>query len=257
MNEIITIDLNCDLGEGMAADDQIMPFISSANISCGFHAGDDETMESTVAMCLKHHVAIGVHPGFDDKGNFGRRDIQLSSAQEYYRLVFRQIEILQTVASKMNAKLHHVKPHGALYNMSAKDPQIAAAIATAVKDFDPSLRLFGLAGSCSISEAEKAGLHAVHEFFADRTYQDDGSLTPRSHPDALITEDSKAWQQALQIAEQRMVVSVSGKTLHFSSASENQDATICLHGDGPHALSFARLIHDQLLAHGIQIKVVP
>jgi UPF0271 protein len=177
-NKILTFDLNCDMGEGMGNDKEIMPFISSANIACGYHAGDETTMKETIKLAIKNNVTIGAHPSFDDKENFGRREMNLSS-NEIYSLVFDQIKILDAFARQAGAILHHVKPHGALYNMSAKDIETAKTIARAVWDHNKELILFGLSGSHSISEAKKIGLRTASEVFADRTYQDDGSLTPR------------------------------------------------------------------------------
>lgn len=245
------IDLNCDLGEGMPTDAAIMPFISSANIACGFHAGDADTMKRTVELCLDHNVAIGAHPSFDDRPDFGRREIQLPPA-DVYSLVFDQLNILQEVCITMGAKMVHVKPHGALYNMSARQPALAAAIAKAVHDFNPYLKLFGLAGSCSLAEASAIGLTVVHEFFADRTYQPDGSLTPRNQPGALIEGVEQAVEQAIMIAAERAVVSTNGTII--TPAAHESCASICLHGDGKNALLFAQQIHEALLQAGFSIE---
>ena len=177
-NCMLSIDLNCDLGEGCANDNEIMPLISSANIACGYHAGDEHTIEQTIKSALKNNVAVGAHPSFFDKENFGRKEFLLSE-DEYYKLIIEQLSIIQKIAKKCGTKLHHVKPHGALYNVSAKNKSIANIIAKAVNDFDKNLILYGLSGSYSISEAEKYKLKTASEVFADRTYQSDGSLTPR------------------------------------------------------------------------------
>ena len=183
---MLQCDLNCDLGEDIGNDEAIIPFVSSVNIACGFHAGDDITMTKTILLAKKFGVAIGAHPSFDDRENFGRLEMQLS-VKEIYELVQKQIRILRSIAAKQDTVLQHIKPHGALYNMSAKNVTIAHAIALAVKDDDSGLVLFGLSGSHSIKEAQRLGLKTKSEVFADRTYLDDGNLTPRSQPNALIT----------------------------------------------------------------------
>src|SRR6266404_9688454 len=165
------LDINCDMGEGIGNDEAIMPFISSANIACGYHAGDEETMKQTIESAIKYNVAIGAHPSFFDKENFGRTEMNLP-ADEIYDLVILQLRTIHKIVKEKNAALHHVKPHGALYNMSARSPQIAKAVAQAVKDFDGGLVLFGLSGSHSIKEAEVINLRTANEVFADRTYQD-------------------------------------------------------------------------------------
>ncbi len=241
------IDLNCDLGEGMQTDEQIIPLISSANIACGFHAGDSITMKQTIASCIQHHVSIGAHPSWPDKIHFGRKEMQLSSA-ELYNIISEQLNIISQLILEQGGKLAHVKPHGALYNQSAKDPSIALTIAKAVKDFDASLLLFGLSGSYSISEAEKIGLFTMNEVFADRTYQDDGSLTPRSRPNALIDNEDMVVNQAMQMITQQTVTTTSGKIIPIIAD------TICLHGDGIHAVHFAKAISTALKQANIVIK---
>ena len=244
-----TIDLNCDLGEGMNTDEDIIPLISSANIACGFHAGDESTMKRTIELCLQHGVVIGAHPSWPDREKFGRTEMNLSE-QELYDCVTDQLLILQNIASTFNTKLHHVKPHGALYNQSAKNKIIASTIAKAVKDFDASLILFGLSGSISVTEAELLGLKTAHEVFADRTYLEDGSLTPRSRPDALIEDETIAVQQVLRMIQQGTVATISGKIISVKAD------TICLHGDGMHAAAFCTLINQQLKQNGIEIKAI-
>ncbi len=226
-----------------------MPYISSANIACGYHAGDKAIMQRTIESALVHKVAIGAHPGFDDKANFGRTEMQLS-LQEVYALVTKQIHILATLAAKCGTKLHHVKPHGALYNMSAKDAAIANAVAKAVFDFDKELVLFGLSGSYSLKEAKAMGLKIAAEVFADRTYQDDGSLTPRSQSNALITEENESLQQVLRMIQEGLVISVNGKQVPIDAE------TICIHGDGAHAVVFAKQIYHTLQTHSIGIKSI-
>ena len=244
-----TVDLNCDMGEGTGNDEAIMPFISSANIACGYHAGDAETMKQTVELCVKHNVAIGAHPSFFDKKNFGRTEMHLSYS-EIHDLVTKQIFILDKIAKQNGSVLHHVKPHGALYNMSAKDPQLAAAIALAVKDVDEKLILYGLSGSYSISKAKEVGLKTANEVFADRTYQDDGNLTPRSEPNALIEDADKMVQQVLQMIKERTVTTLSGKKISISAD------TICIHGDGKYAIEFAERIYETLKKEKIKIQPI-
>jgi UPF0271 protein len=227
------------MGEGIGNDKAIMPFISSANIACGFHAGDDVTMNNTVLLAKKHGVAVGAHPSFFDRKNFGRTEMKLSP-EEIYELVQKQIKILKSIATKHDVMMQHVKPHGALYNMSAKEPAIAQAIAVAIKDYDANLNLFGLSGSHSIKEAVKFGLKTKNEVFADRTYQDDGSLTPRPQANALIHDTSDAVGQALQMVLKKAVTTVSGKTIPVVAD------TLCIHGDSAHALAFAKAIHAAL-----------
>lgn len=241
------IDFNCDLGEGAGNDEAIMPFISSASIACGFHAGDKLTMHKTVELCIKYNAAIGAHPSFPDKENFGRHNMNLPP-DEIYSVVIRQIEALALIAREHHKKLQHVKPHGALYNMAAKDIRIAGAVANAVKNFDKSLLLFGLPNSASEKAADNCGLQFIGEAFADRTYQPDGSLTPRVLPDALIEDETKAIQQVLQIVNKKTVTAVNGEMVPVNPG------TICLHGDGKQAVQFAEVLHGTLLAEGITIQ---
>ncbi len=244
-----SIDLNCDLGEGMPWDEAVMPYISSANIACGYHAGDETTIRNTIALCLKYHVAIGAHPGFDDKPNFGRVEQNISH-DELYALIWRQLEIINRVCNEMNATLHHVKPHGALYNMAAKDAAMSRIIAQAVKDFNPRLIYYGLSGSVMIAEAKALGLKTANEVFADRTYQPDGRLTPRSQADALIGNVEACVTQVMQMATGGSVMTIAGTTLPI------QADTICVHGDGPHALEFARAIHQKLSENQITLEAL-
>jgi UPF0271 protein len=243
----MTIDINCDMGEGIGNDEFIMPFISSANIACGYHASNEDIMKRTIELCIRHQVAIGAHPSFFDRENFGRTEIHLSRSA-IYDLVVNQVHFLNKIAIYSGASLHHVKPHGALYNMSAKNRELAVTIAEAVKDVDENLILYGLSGSHSIPAAKQTGLKTASEVFADRTYQDDGTLTPRSKANALIEEEEKAVQQALQMVKEGTVTTVSGKK--FPIVAE----TICIHGDGKQAVEFAKKIHDSFTKNQIQIQ---
>ncbi len=243
----MTIDLNCDMGEGLDNDALLMPYISSANIACGYHAGDESIMKRTIELALVNDVAIGAHPGFNDSANFGRTEMQLS-LQAVYDLVAEQLHILAQIAAGFGTQLHHVKPHGALYNMSAKDPALANAVAKAVCDFDSGLVLFGLSGSHSIAAAKSIGLEIAAEVFADRTYQDDGSLTPRSQANALITDENESLQQVLRMIQEQVVISVSGKRVPIHAE------TICIHGDGKQAVVFAKQIYQTLQTNSIGIQ---
>jgi 5-oxoprolinase (ATP-hydrolysing) subunit A len=243
------VDLNCDMGEGMGNDALIMPFISSANIACGYHAGDEKTIWQTIELAIKHHIAIGAHVSFYDKENFGRREMDLPD-RDIYELVEQQLIIFKEIADAFDITINHVKPHGALYNMSAKNAAIARVIAQAIKDFDQGLIVFGLSGSHSLYEAKAIGLKTAGEVFADRTYQDDGSLTPRSQPNALIENSSQSIRQVLQMIKEKTVTTVSGQTIPIVAD------TICIHGDGKHAVSFAKEIFETLKRHNIDIKAI-
>ncbi len=241
------IDINCDMGEGLANDHLLMPYINSANIACGYHAGNADIMKRTVELALAHNVFIGAHPGFDDKVNFGRTEMQLPPG-EVYALVTEQVYLLQKIADSMGTTLQHVKPHGALYNMSARDLELADTIARAVHDVDPALVLFGLSGSHSIVAGKNIGLKTMNEVFADRTYQDDGSLTPRTKAGAMIETTEGLIQQVLQMVQDKYVASITGKKLPIEAD------TICVHGDGSHAVDFAETIYHTLQNNAIAIR---
>jgi UPF0271 protein len=246
------IDLNCDMGEAfgnypMPNDDTLMDYITSANIACGFHAGDPDVMQHTVGMAVKKGVAIGAHPGLPDLQGFGRREMKIS-ANEAYQMTLYQIGALYGFVKAAHGKLHHVKAHGALYNMAAKDINLAKAIVEAVHDFDPSLILYALAGSEMVIAAKKTGLQTASEVFADRTYQDDGSLTPRTQSNALITDEKQSINQVLMMVKQQQVISTNNKAIPLKAE------TLCLHGDGAHAVEFAKKISETLKAEGISIK---
>jgi 5-oxoprolinase (ATP-hydrolysing) subunit A len=231
--------INCDMGEGMENDALIMPFINSANIACGYHAGNEMIMRTTIGLAIQHSVRIGAHPSFRDKENFGRTEMDLPST-EIYDIVSEQVNLLKEIAILMGAVMQHVKPHGALYNMSARDPKLANTIARAIKDVDHSLILVGLSGSVSISEAKALGLKTESEVFADRTYQDDGSLSSRKEPNAFIETEAGCIEHVRQMIEEGMVTTVSGKKIPIVAD------TICIHGDGENAVRFARALHQKL-----------
>ena len=243
------IDINCDMGEGIGNDELIMPFISSANVACGYHAGNETIIRQTIELAQKNNVAIGAHPSFFDRENFGRTEMHMA-ADKIYDLIILQLRTIEKIAKHQQAKLHHVKPHGALYNMSAKDPIIASAVANAVKDFDEDLIVFGLSGSCSIEEARQLNLKTASEVFADRTYQDDGSLTPRSQTNALIEDSANSVMQALQMIKEGTVTSVNGNRISITAD------TICIHGDGKNATEFAKAIYENLKQNKIDIKAL-
>jgi UPF0271 protein len=249
------IDMNCDMGESYGAwtmgnDAAVLQFVSSANIACGFHGGDPATMRKTVAAALARGVALGAHPSLQDLAGFGRRVIQISP-DEAYDIVVYQIGALAGVAASQGARLHHVKAHGALYNMAAKDEGLARAICQAVKDVDPSLILYGLAGSKLIDAARAIGLAAANEVFADRSYQDDGSLTPRSRAGAMIEDLDQAVAQVVRMVREGKVRSVDGKDVPV------QADTLCIHGDQPNALLFADGIRRALEHAGIEVRTPP
>lgn len=241
------IDLNCDMGEGFATDELIMPLISSANIACGYHAGGGELMHQTIRLAMQHQVAIGAHPSFKDREGFGRREMQLS-AEEIHGIVSDQVSSILKAAQAEGAKLSHVKPHGALYNMATNDSMVADAISRAIKEIDASLILYGLPDSASESSAKAHGLRFYREVFSDRTYTNKGRLTPRQEPHALIETAEQSLAQVLQIILHQTIRSTDGQEISM------QADTICIHGDGEHAVEFAQLIKKSLDQQGILIK---
>ncbi|EJL42921.1 UPF0271 protein YcsF [Brevibacillus agri] len=248
------VDLNCDMGESFGAyrlgnDQAILQHVSSANIACGFHAGDPSTMRKTVKLAIESRVAIGAHPGLADLVGFGRRNMDIS-AQDAYELVVYQIGALQAFVQAEGGVMQHVKPHGALYNMAATRPALAEAIAEAVYRVNPELVLFGLAGSELTRAGEKIGLCTAHEVFADRTYQADGTLTPRTQPDALIADEAESLAQVVRMVTEGKVQSLQGVDVPIRAD------TICIHGDGAHALAFAESIRQALQAAGVFIRCI-
>ena len=244
----ISVDLNCDMGEGMPTDAAIMPYISSANIACGYHAGDESTMQQTIELALANQVKIGAHPSFPDRENFGRTPMNFPP-NEVYDMVKKQLELMASIAAKNNARLNHVKPHGALYNMAAKDENLSLAICNAIIDIDPSLMVYAQSGSILIKVASALNLKTCNEVFADRTYQQDGTLTPRTEKNALIQSGEEVVAQVLQM--------VSKQTVKYDGGEISVKAdTICVHGDGEHALHFVKEIYKALQANNIQIKAI-
>lgn len=231
----------------MGRDAELMDFVSSINVACGFHAGDATVIRRTVETAIQKNVSVGAHPSFPDLQGFGRREMKMSPA-EIFDCVLYQVAAVKGICEASGAKLNHVKPHGALYNQAARDANLAAAIARAVKQIDRNLIFYGLANSFLISEAERIGLRTASEVFADRTYQANGTLTPRTEPNALIESTEKAVEQVLQMVAAQTVTAATGEQI-----STKAD-TICIHGDGARALEFAREIKRRLEANGITIR---
>lgn len=244
---MISVDLNCDLGEGMDRDADVMRSITSANIACGAHAGDDATMRATLLLAAEHGVAAGAHPGYADRERFGRHRLDLTP-REIYDTVTQQISALAEVAREIGITLEHVKPHGALYNDAAADANVARSIVRAVHDTDPDLRLFGLSGSMLLTEAERIGVRGVAEVFADRSYERNGALTPRGTPGALIEHPATAAARVLRMITAGVVRCIDGSDISVSAE------TVCIHGDGAHAADIARALRDTLSAAGLRIE---
>ena len=238
------IDLNCDLGEGMGHDAKLMPLITSANVACGAHAGSLETMIETVELAAKHRVAIGAHPGYFDLENFGRAERAITPA-EASRLVLMQIEQLFEVAG---SRLRHVKLHGALYNQVSRDAALAEAVVSDLGRLWPDLIVFALAGSVFAQTARARELRVAEEVFADRRYERDGSLTPRTQPNAVITDENAMVAQAMALVQRGVVRAADGTEIPSSAD------TLCLHGDAPAAVSFAERLRKELAAAGIAVK---
>lgn len=247
-----TVDLNCDLGESFGAytlgmDNEVIPMITSANIACGYHAGDPLIMQKTVAACRAHGVSVGAHPGFPDLMGFGRRNIAVTPA-EAKAYVQYQVGALEAFCRAEGLPLHHVKPHGALYNMAAKDLALARAICEGIHALDPRLTLLALSGSAMIDAAREIGLPVRSEVFADRGYRADGTLVPRSQPGAMIEDEEEAIRRVIRMVKDGLVTAVDGSDVPLLADS------ICVHGDGPQALAFVRRIRSGLLAAGIQVQ---
>lgn len=236
------IDLNCDLGEAVGNDEFIMPYITSANIACGFHAGDENVMRETVRLAKRFGVNIGAHPGWRDKQNFGRLEMNLS-AKEVEEIVFEQINLLAGIAKAEGVALTHVKPHGALYNQSARDRGLADTIVRAVKSFSVELILVGLAGSELCEAGLAAGIKVAGEGFPDRAYNPDGTLMSRSKQGALIESPQEVAKNALRLIQNGIL---------FGEKKVNVD-TLCLHGDNIHAAENAKLLHEVLIENGIEL----
>ena len=241
------IDLNCDVGEGCSHDAALMPLITSANIACGIHAGDVDTMRESVNLARYVGASVGAHPSLNDRANFGRKEMKVS-AREVHLYVLTQTKLLQIIARQCGTKVRHVKPHGALYNMAARDPELAAAVAGAVYDVDPTLVLFGLAGSHLLSAGQARGLRVASEVFADRTYQANGSLTPRTQPGAMITDEDEAVAHVWRMINEGVVRATDGTDVPVKAD------TVCVHGDGVTPVNFALKLRAKLRAEGFSLK---
>lgn len=242
----LRIDLNADVGEGAVSDSELFALITSANIACGGHAGDDDSMRTAIALALKHGVAIGAHPSYADRANFGRRELDIKPAQ-LARQLLAQIQTLQRAAASAGARLRHVKPHGALYNRAARDEAMARAVLEAIRQADAGLALFALASSPLVKWAREANIAVAEEVFADRGYRADGSLVPRGQPGALVKDPQLAAQRV-----ERMIVAGTAETVDGGTATVRAD-TVCLHGDEPEAVAFARTLRNKLQRRGIAI----
>lgn len=248
------IDLNCDLGESfgaytIGADAQVIPLISSANVACGYHAGDASVMQKTVALCRQSGVAVGAHPGFPDRVGFGRRNLA-AAPQEVYADTLYQLGALDAFCRAHGLTLQHVKPHGAMYNMAAKDKAMAAAVADAVYDYDSRLILLGPSGSQLMAAAQHRGLAFACEVFADRAYEADGSLRPRSKPGAMITDEKEAIERVIRMITQHKVVAYTGEEIDIAAHS------VCVHGDGGQALAFVKALRAAFDTNGIAVAPI-
>lgn len=245
------VDLNSDLGESFGAykigmDDEVIKLVSSANVACGFHASDPVVMQKTVKMAKEAGIGIGAHPGFYDLMGFGRRNMVISP-KEAYAYVTYQLGALYAFCSQQGVKIQHVKPHGALYNMAGKDYELAKGICQAIYDFDPEIILLGLSGSQMINAGRDIGLKCANEFFADRAYEDDGSLRARTKEGSMITDENEAIERVVKVLKTGTVTTYSGNELELKIDS------ICVHGDNAHALEFVKIIRERLSKEGIEI----
>lgn len=243
----LSVDLNADLGEGSGHDAELFELISSANIATGFHAGDSDTMHAAISAAKKHEVAVGAHPSFFDRENFGRKELTISN-EEVFDAVAYQLGIFQALACALDVRPNHVKPHGALYNMAVRDAKLADAIARAIESVDPKLILFAPDKSELACAGEAHGLQIAREIFADRNYLNDGWLVPRTRPDALLHGPQEAAQRVLRMLREGKVRSVEGRDVAV------RGETICVHGDTPGAVEFARELRTQLENEGVKIS---
>jgi len=250
----LSIDLNCDMGESFGAwnmghDDEVLPYVTSANIACGFHGGDPGVMRKTVKAAMRQGVALGVHPGLPDLVGFGRRAMAITP-RDAYDMVVVQVGALAGVAASQGGRLNHVKAHGALYNMAVNNKELAHALAQAVYDVDRSLVFYALASSLMVGVAKEVGLKVAEEVFADRSYEEDGTLTPRDRPHAMIKDVQVSIQQVLRMIREGKVRSAQGSDIHVHAD------TLCIHGDQPDAVAFAKAIREALLAENIAVQTV-
>lgn len=248
---LLQVDLNADMGEGFSqyqigCDGQLIQHISSANIACGWHAGDPQVMDKTIAIAKKFGVGIGAHPGYPDLLGFGRRNLSVTP-DEQYAYVLYQLGALSAFAKKHAMEIQHLKAHGAMYNMAANDIRLAVALCRAIKDFDPQIILLGLAGSMLLAAAEDVGLRFASEVFADRAYEEDGSLVARTKAGSIINDEKICVARAVRMIKEGRVEAVTGSDIAVKADS------ICLHGDGPKALLFATRIRQALVAEDVQV----
>jgi UPF0271 protein len=243
----LCVDLNADLGEGSGHDAELFKLISSANIATGFHAGDSDTMHAAISAAKKHEVAVGAHPSFFDRENFGRKELTIAD-EEVFEAVAYQLGIFQAIASALDVRPNHVKPHGALYNMAVRHGKLADAIARAIESIDPKLILFAPDKSELARAGETHGLQIAREIFADRNYLNDGWLVPRTRPDALLHDPKEAAERVLRMLREGKVRSVEGRDVAVRGES------ICVHGDTPGAVEFARELRSRLEREGVRIR---
>lgn len=246
-----TVDLNCDLGESFGnykcgLDEEVIRYISSANVACGFHASDPAVMARTVALAGENGVSVGAHPGYPDLQGFGRRDMDASPA-EVKAMVQYQIGALEAFCTAQGISLAHVKPHGAMYNMAGRDEALAEAICEGIYEVDPGLVLLGLSGSRMLEAAKRTGLKCAKEVFADRAYEEDGTLVARNIPGAMITDEEEAVERVLRIVKDGVVTAITGRDIEVTADS------VCIHGDGPKALAFAAKIREALEREAVRI----
>lgn len=245
------VDLNCDMGESFGnykcgLDEEVISYISSANIACGFHASDPLVMSKSVKMAAEHGVKIGAHPGYPDLVGFGRRNMTVAP-QEVKAMIQYQIGALMAFCKANGIVLQHVKPHGAMYNMAGKDKALSMAICEGICEVDPGLILLGQAGNEMQKAAKETGLKYAKEIFADRAYEEDGSLVARSKPGSMITDEEEAIQRVISMVKYQKVTAITGKEIEVEANS------VCVHGDGPKAVAFVQKIREALLAEGIEI----
>lgn len=245
-NSTLTIDLNADVAEGCGQDEVLLSIVSSANICCGLHAGSPSEMLKTLQFAKQYGVRVGAHPSYDDRENFGRSNQQLAD-DDLKAVLLYQLGAIKALCQLVGVTLSYVKPHGALYNQAAKDPQLAKLVAQTIQDFDPNLSVMALSGGELIKAAQAIGLATESEVFADRHYEDTGALVARSQPNAVIQDDDEAIAQVLSMVQHQTVTSVSGNTIAVSADS------VCLHGDNEHAVNFAKQIKQTLQTQGIII----
>lgn len=248
------VDLNCDMGELAeavtgGAQEELLRYVTSANVACGGHAGDTAMMQATIEQCLRHNVAVGAHPGYEDRANFGRIELKLSR-EEVAASVHRQVLALAEIAARCGARISHVKPHGALYNQAARERELARGIAEGVARWKNNVVLVGLAGSAMLEEFCAAGFNVAAEAFADRRYEPDGSLRSRKFPDALLEDPAEAAAQAVQIVQHGRVIAADGSAVPLLAE------TICIHGDTPGAAEIAATVHRALRAAGFELNAL-